>query len=89
MMTFSEKISYLEDFLSRDEENYADSFKTDILFFFDDFSESNPMFEFLVKINSKDEVDDWVNKLTSRIVMRLDEEQETTSDLIADYFYNG
>jgi len=89
MMTLSEKISYLEDLLNRDEENYADSFKTDILFFFDDFSESNPMFQFLGKINSKDKVEDWVNKLTSRIVMRLDEEQETTSDLIADYFYNG
>lgn len=88
-MTLLEKILYLEDFLNGDDDNYADSFKTDILFFFDDFSESNFMFEFLEKINSKDEIENWVNKLTSRIVMRLDDEQETVSDLIADYFYNG
>lgn len=89
MMTLSEKISFLENFLYREEENYADSFKTDILFFFDDFNESNPGLSFLEKLNTEVEIEKWVNKLTSRIVMKLDNQLETTSDFIADYLYNG
>lgn len=89
MLTYKQKIYYLEKYLDVPEDSYADSFKTDILLFFGDFDTTNPMFQFLNILNSKKEIEAWVNKLTSRIVIKLDEEIDNTGELIADYYLSG
>ena len=88
-MTLSEKIEYLEQFLNQSEENYADSFKADVIMFFeDDFSEENPQLLFLENLNSKQEIENWIDKLTSRFVMKFDSEFETENDFIYNYLEN-
>ena len=47
-MTLLQKINYLKLLLNKPDDSYADSFKTDILFYFnDDFTEGNLQFNFL------------------------------------------
>ena len=89
-MTLLEKIEYLEQLLNQTEENYADTFKADITMFFDDnFSEDNSQLLFLDNLNSKQEIENWVEKLTSRFVMKFDSGFETENDFIYDYLENG
>ncbi|MFE3871246.1 hypothetical protein ACFX5F_08405 [Flavobacterium sp. ZS1P70] len=89
-MTSSEKIEYFEQFLNQPEENYADSFKADIIMFFDDdFSKENSQLLFLENLNSKRDIENWINKLTSRFVTKFDSEFETENDFIYDYLENG
>ncbi len=89
-MTLLEKIEYLEQLLNQTEENYADTFKADITMFFDDnFSEENSQLLFLDNLNSKQEIENWVEKLTSRFVMKFDSGFETEIDFIYDYLENG
>jgi hypothetical protein len=89
-MTLSEKIDYLEQLLNQEEQNYADSFKVDVIIFFeDDFSEKNPQLLFLENLNSKQEIESWISKLTSRFVMKFDLEFQTENDFIYDYLENG
>ena len=89
-MTLLEKIEYLEQLLNQTEENYADTFKADITMFFDDdFSEENSQFLFLDNLNSKQEIENWVEKLISQFVMKFDLEFETENDFIYDYLENG
>ncbi|MFE3847182.1 hypothetical protein ACFX5D_04265 [Flavobacterium sp. LB3P45] len=89
-MTTSEKIKYLEQFLNQPEENYADSFKADIIMFFDDdFSKENSQLLFLGYLNSKRDIENWIDKLTSRFVMKFNSEFETENDFIYDYLENG
>jgi hypothetical protein len=88
-MTSSEKIEYFEQFLNQPEENYADIFKADIIMFFDDdFSNLNSQLLFLENLNSKRDIENWINKLTSRFVMKFDSEFETANDFIYDYLEN-
>ena len=89
MITLEEKISHLESFLSQPEINYSDSFKTDILFFIDDFNVSNTLLSFLNNFKTYIEIEDWVDKLTSRIVLKFEEENEQLQDFIYDYIKNG
>jgi hypothetical protein len=89
-MTLLEKIEYLEQLLNQTEENYADTFKADITMFFDDnFSKENSQLLFLDNLNSKQEIENWVEKLTSRFVMKFDSGFETENDFIYDYLENG
>ncbi|MFV8338919.1 hypothetical protein ACNQGL_06560 [Flavobacterium sp. LB3P21] len=89
-MTLLEKIEYLEQLLNQTEENYADTFKADITMFFDDnFSEENSQLLFLDNLNSKQEIENWIEKLTSRFVMKFDSGFETENDFIYDYLENG
>jgi hypothetical protein len=89
-MTFFEKIQYLETYLNLPEENYADSFKQDIAIYFnEDFSEENQELNFLHNLNKKEEIVNFVDKLTSRFVMKFDSEIETENDFIYDYLING
>jgi hypothetical protein len=89
-MTLLKKIEYLEQLLNQTEENYADTFKADITMFFDDnFSEENSQLLFLDNLNSKQEIENWVDKLTSRFVMKFDSEFETENDFIYNYLENG
>lgn len=89
-MTLLEKIECLEQLLNQTEENYADTFKADITMFFDDdFSEENLQLLFLGNLNSQQEIENWIEKLTSRFVMKFDSEFETENDFIYDYLENG
>jgi hypothetical protein len=89
MLSFKEKIQYLENYLSQPNENYADSFKEDILMFIDDFSDQNEILFFLNKFNSFEEIENWVDNLCSRIVLKFDSEGEGTNDFIYDYVQCG
>ncbi|MDG1729347.1 MAG: hypothetical protein P8K68_00995 [Algibacter sp.] len=89
ILNFEEKVDYLKKQLENIEDNYADSFKNDIFFFIYNFETSNPRLFFIKNISSKVEIDNWINKLTSRIVLKFDEEYETINDFIYDYIANG
>lgn len=91
-MILEEKIAYLKKYLHKKEANFKDGYKVDIVFFFDEFSSQNPMFTFLENLNTKKEISDWVEKLTSRIVMKYDDETddyEILQEIIADYYLSG
>jgi hypothetical protein len=87
MLSKIEKIVCLELTLNKIEDNYADSLKTDILFFIGDFDENNSCLDFLDKLTTKQEVDSWVDKLTSRIVMK--EHLAGIDEIISDYIELG
>ena len=87
MLSLEEKISYLQQSLNKIKENYADSFRTDILFFFDDFNVKNSKFQFLNKLHSFNEIERWITKLTSRIVMKEDDLE--VNEIIYDYYTLG
>ena len=89
MLSLKEKTSYLKEELETIESNYAESFKSDIQFLLVDFNLSNPNFKFLNDLKSKAEITDWVNKLTSRIVLKFDEDCESLNDFIYDYIELG
>ena len=89
-MTLLKKIEYIKQLLSQTEENYADTFKADITMFFDDdFSEENSQLQFLDNLSSKQEIENWIEKLTSRFVMKFDSGFETETEFIYDYLENG
>jgi hypothetical protein len=89
MLNFKEKVKYLEEQLDIINDNYADSFKTDIYFFIGDFKITNSNLAFLKKLTSKVEINDWIDKLTSRIVIKFDSENEQINDFIYDYLELG
>lgn len=85
-MIFLQKIHHLENYLNKVEENYADSFKQDIIIYFsDDFSEENQQLIFLHNMNTKEEIETFVDNLTSQFVLKFDENQESENDFIQDY----
>ena len=85
MPTLIKKITHLEKILNQPEENYADSFKANIIEYFDSFEIENKEFSFLSLIDTYGEIENWITKLTSRIVLKFDEESESINDFIADY----
>lgn len=89
MLTFEEKIIYLENRLSKTEGNYYDNFKEDIVIFFDEFNVKNERLNFLNNFVSSTEIDNWVEKISSRIVLKFDEESEQINDFIYDFIENG
>lgn len=89
MLQFEEKIIYLKEQLENIEDNYADSFKTDVQITLGDFEIINPNFSFLHDLESKPEITCWINKLTSRIVLKFDEDCESLNDFIYDYIELG
>lgn len=85
MMHLKEKIKILESVLLQ-KNNYADSFKADIVMYFDDdFTVTNKQFHFLNLLQSQKEIQNWVDILTSRFVMKFDSESETENDFIYNY----
>ncbi len=82
MLSFTDKISFLENYLLQVDENYADSFKTDIAFFLGEFETQNSNLNFLENLSSKEEISSWVNNLTSKIVLKFNEDEEQLSDFI-------
>jgi hypothetical protein len=87
MLNFEEKISYLEKVLNKTMENYADSFLPEIAIYFNEFNSDNPKLFFLKEINTHKEIDIWIKKLTSRIVMK--EGGFQTNEIIDDYIEFG
>lgn len=86
MIELVEKIDFLKNILESKEENYADSFKQDIVIYFDDdFTLSNKTLSFLNTLNSFDEIEQWVDRLTSKFVLKFDSEVEQESDFIFQY----
>ncbi|KUJ63216.1 hypothetical protein AR687_03405 [Flavobacteriaceae bacterium CRH] len=71
MLSLNEKIQHLEKHLSQPNENYADSFKEDIIMFLDDFTDQNKLLNFLTNLNSFEEIENWVDNLCSRIVFKV------------------
>jgi len=88
MITKAEKIAHLETCL-HDGGSYADRFKADIAIVLGDFDTTNTQLDFLDGLTSKEQISDWVNRLTSRIVMKFDEESEQLSDFIHEYVGSG
>lgn len=82
MLSFEEKTSILENYLLQINENYADSFKTDIALFLGEFETQNVNLNFLNNISSIEEIENWVDKLTSKIVLKFNEDEEQLSDFI-------
>lgn len=89
MLSFEEKIIYLENSLSKTAGNYYDNCKEDIVVFFDEFHVKNERLNFLDNFDSFIEIDNWVNKISSRIVLKFDEESEQINDFIYDFIENG
>ncbi len=88
-MTLLEKIIELEKILLQPKENYADSFKEDIYIYFDDcFSIENKELSFLNMLYTKEEIENLMNRLTSRFVMKFDVESESEKDFINEFFIN-
>ncbi|MDR7369506.1 hypothetical protein [Flavobacterium aquidurense] len=89
MLSLNKKIQHLENYLSQPNENYADSFKEDILMFIDDFTNQNKLLSFLNNFNSLEGIENWVDNLCSRIVLKFDSEGEEINDFIYDYIQFG
>jgi hypothetical protein len=89
MLSFNKKIQHLENYLLQAHENYADSFKEDIIMFLDDFTDQNKFLSFLNNIDSLEEIENWVDKLCSRIILKFDSEGEEINDFIYDYLQFG
>ena len=58
------------------------------MFFDDDFSEENSQLQFLDNLSSKQEIENWIEKLTSRFVIKFNSGFETENDFIYDYLEN-
>ncbi|GEC79393.1 hypothetical protein [Flavobacterium aquatile] len=85
-MKLKDKIHHLENYLNKVEQNYADSFKQDILIYFnEDFSEENQQLIFLNNLNTTEEIEALIDNLTSQFVLKFDENQESENDFIHDY----
>lgn len=82
MLTLTDKIEVLKKCLLAKDESYADSFKTDILIFLDDFKEDDQNLLFLHHLRSQEEIYDWVQRLTSKIIMKYDEKDDQLFDFI-------
>lgn len=85
MLSIDEKIIYLENYLTMPIKNYADTFKEDISMFLDDFINKNEVLSFLNNFNSFEEIENWVDNLCSRIILKFDYEAEHINDFI--YYY--
>lgn len=83
MLNLEDKIEILTIYISDIKDSYADSFKTDIAFYFNEFEDlQNDDLKFLNKLNSKEDIHQWVDNLTSKIVMKYNEDEEQLSDFI-------
>lgn len=89
MLSLNEKIQHLENYLSQPNENYADSFKEDIVMFIDNFADQNELLSFLNNIDSFEKIENWVDNLCSRIILKFDSEGEEINDFIYDYIQFG
>ena len=76
MLTFTEKITLLKSCLETVGNSYADSFKAEMLLYFGDFNSTDPKLFFLHDLDFEEEITGWVNRITSLIVSKFEEEEE-------------
>lgn len=84
-LTFSEKIDVLKAYLEDEKDNYADSFKSDIYFFFNEFEDLDEIehrLGFLKTLHTTEDIQNWVDHLTSRIVLKYDEDEMELSEFL-------
>ena len=86
MLSYTEKATILRNCLEELGSSYADSFKTDLLFYFGDFEEADTRLSFLHKLHSETEIRKWVERINSLIVLKFNEEEEGLGDFV---FYNS
>ena len=82
MLSLKSKVKILASLLGREEFSYADSFNADIA-----VSSNNCDYKFLEKLDSKKDIESWITKLKSRIVMK--EDDSLLADIIGDYILCG
>jgi hypothetical protein len=85
VLSLLQKIKILEANLLDIKDNYADSFKPDILIYFNEFQnieENKNMFIFLEKLKTKEEIQNSIDSLLSKIVIKYNNEEEQLSDFI-------
>ena len=82
MFALEEKIIIFTNILSRNEVSYGDSFNGYIDMFGRNFD-----YVFLEKLNTEEDIEYWIRKLKSRVVMKEDEAR--VEDIIEDYFSCG
>jgi len=88
-MTHLQKIQHLENYLNQSNESYSDTFKEDILLYFnEDFTEENAQFEFLKELNSPEAIEQKIEFLLSQFVLKFDPESESESDFIHYYLHS-
>ncbi|WP_194775028.1 hypothetical protein [Pararhodonellum marinum] len=88
-MTRQEKIDRLKSHLEKNSGTYADSFKGEIWCMIGEFVVGNPMLSFLEKLPDPEAIHNYIDRLTSRIVMKFDPESERLGDFFWDYVENG
>lgn len=76
MLTFTEKITVLKSCLETVDNSYADSFKAEMFLYFVDFDPKDPKLFFLHDLDFEEEIEGWVNRITSLIASKLEEEEE-------------
>lgn len=87
MLTYDQKIQALKNCLEDVGDSYADSFKTDILFYFNDFDPADQKLAFLHDLDFEEEIVGWVNRITSLIVMKYEEEEEGLGEFVWENSY--
>ncbi len=78
MLSLNKKIKIFKSILNQEEVSYADSFNGLIFIF-----SQNSDFQFLEKLNSKSDIENWIKRLKSIIVMR--EDDATFEDILDEY----
>lgn len=81
-MTLQQKILVLQTILSEVRENYVDSFKTDVLFYFGDFEEEDVKLDFLKNLKYEVDIKARVELLLSKIVLQFNHEEDSLGDFI-------
>lgn len=88
MLSLDEKIHLLQRYLFI-EETFADSYKGEICCIIGDFERENPMLAFLDRLPNEEAIFQFIDRFTSRIVMKYDPESESLGDFFWDYVENG
>jgi len=87
MLDLQQKTSILEKILQEPPQNYADGFKEDILNCLEGLNTETVHSMFLSKQDTEEDIRQWVDKLTSRIVMH--EHEDGIDNIIWDYICCG
>lgn len=87
MLSSAQKLEILNGILSKPGNSYADSFYNDITYCIESLDSSTMENQILQKINNHQECSEWLQKLTSRIV--LHEHEDGINEIIFDYIFCG
>lgn len=87
MMNLNRKLLILKNILHEVPVNYADSFKEDIRLRLEGYGPERLEELFLCVLHDDESIRNWVDKLTSRIVMHEDEGD--VNEIIQDYILCG